>query len=262
MKYHFDAEKHLHTLDGVPLTGTSSVVGVLKKPLTWWASGKALELLGWTPTKSAKKERAKASGAILTSLQGIDPDAYQALLDRAYRNHKDSLDKSAVAGTDLHAELQTYIERVMHGAVNPTIGLGPRINPFVLWATENVKSFIFSEANCYSEKLWTGGIADAGAELKDGRKALIDFKSAKGAYASHFIQCAGYTTAIEENGIFNADGKPLPYDDSSPFDCIIVVPFGADPVVPVEAPNAVSVYRDGFAASVVLYRILGLDKEV
>ena len=54
-KYRFvDTDKeHLHQIfdesleDWQNLTGTSSVVDVLDKPLTWWASGLACAKLGW-----------------------------------------------------------------------------------------------------------------------------------------------------------------------------------------------------------------------
>jgi hypothetical protein len=39
-------KEHMHYLDSIPLTGTSSVMNVLSKPLSWWASGKACEVLG------------------------------------------------------------------------------------------------------------------------------------------------------------------------------------------------------------------------
>ena len=51
MKYNFNSVEHLHSLDDKPLTGTSTVCGVLYKPLTWWAAGKTLEVLGWTNSK-------------------------------------------------------------------------------------------------------------------------------------------------------------------------------------------------------------------
>ena len=37
-RFHNENDKHLHTLNGKPLLGTSTVVGVLAKPLTWRVS--------------------------------------------------------------------------------------------------------------------------------------------------------------------------------------------------------------------------------
>ena len=39
-RYKFDAKEHLHSLDSKPLVGTSTVMGIVAKPLTWWAAGK------------------------------------------------------------------------------------------------------------------------------------------------------------------------------------------------------------------------------
>ncbi|KKL09949.1 hypothetical protein LCGC14_2560730, partial [marine sediment metagenome] len=48
MKYTFNEDKHLHLLDGKPLTGTSSVGNVLAKGgLVWWSSGLACAEFGW-----------------------------------------------------------------------------------------------------------------------------------------------------------------------------------------------------------------------
>ena len=42
-----------------------------------------------------------------------EPDKYLALLDSAYRAHADVLTKSADKGTDMHAELEYYVERII-----------------------------------------------------------------------------------------------------------------------------------------------------
>ena len=46
MKYQFNEKEHIHTLDDKPLMGTSTVVGIIAKPLTYWASGLAVGKLG------------------------------------------------------------------------------------------------------------------------------------------------------------------------------------------------------------------------
>ena len=57
MNYTLESENHLHKLDGVALTGTSSVIDVLAKPLTWWASGLACAEFGWlNPKKHSEEE--------------------------------------------------------------------------------------------------------------------------------------------------------------------------------------------------------------
>src|ERR1035438_4940916 len=121
MLYKFDEVNHLHSLDEKPLIGTSTVVGVLSKPLTWWASGLAMEQLGWIkkadPRKATPKEieqnvvarQTKAFEMLKAYERMIVPD-YLTLLDKAYRAHADKLEKSADKGTDMHAELEKLVK--------------------------------------------------------------------------------------------------------------------------------------------------------
>lgn len=254
-KYAFDKENHLHTLDGIALTGTSSIADVLAKPLTWWASGLAVEKFGWrNPKKFSPEECAIACEQGLERVKNLTRDEYATLLNQAYRAHKDSLDKSAVKGTNLHEELEKFVKAEM-GIWNYEIrDLDKRILPFVEWAENNVEKFLFSEAHTYSERLWIGGIIDAGAKLKDGSIAIIDFKSSKEAYINQFIQVGGYALQAEENGIFDENGENNQKLEG-PVTKLIIVPFGADPVLPVIMSD-VSAYKDGFEAAVKLYRLI------
>lgn len=260
--YSFDKEKHLHTLDGKSLTGTSSVIDVLAKPLTWWASGKAVEVLGWSnPKLVSKEERPKLAEVVLGQIKGMDSETYLTLLDKAYRAHNDTKNKAAKKGTDLHAELETYVKWKMGLIKLEHLGdaLPEQIHPFIHWADENVKEFIWSEAHCYSERLWVGGVSDVGAILNDGTFAIIDFKSSKEAYIGQFIQIAGYAIEVEENGLFDATGKHTKKIDGK-IGALIVVPFGAEKVLPVIMRD-VEQYKKGFESAVQLYRLMFNNKE-
>lgn len=132
-KYAFDEENHLHTLDNVPLTGTSTVVDVLAKPLTWWASGLAVSKLGWTKAADWKKlktdiekgddlaRRLTVVEPVFEMIKGMDSKSYLDLLDDAYKAHSVKLDKSAKAGTNLHEILERYVraemKRYLHSKV-------------------------------------------------------------------------------------------------------------------------------------------------
>lgn len=269
--YKFDDKIHLHLFnkDGEwkPLTGTSSVVNVLAKVLTWWASGLAVAKFGWIkkadPRKFTKEqvkendlERRAAAVKALTAIKKMTPSAFLELLDEAYKAHSVKLKDSAVAGTDLHAELEAYVKGKM--GLKPVRKYDPKIKPFTDWAAANVKKFLWSEAHCYDELLWVGGICDAGAELLDGSIALIDFKSSKEAYDSHFIQAGGYAYQIDNGGLWDSTGtknKQL----GKQIEHLIIVPFGAEVIVP-QFKNNVGDYKQGFANCVQLYRLLGMDK--
>ncbi len=237
--------EHLHTLDGRPLIGTSRVCSILAKPLTWWASGLAVQAFGCPDPKVLTKikngkatvaERDKHNACMVTALRMIQTmtvTQFSELIDKAYRAHATTLKEKAVAGTDLHAELERYVKQRMEGRIG-TAALWPwpkEIQPFVDWTDENVKRFLWSEGHCYSEKHWLGGICDVGYEKHDGTFGIGDFKSAKDAYFEHFTQIAGYHIQIDENGIFDADGN-LIMAQEYPYTEYIVVPFGAPKVFP------------------------------
>lgn len=259
--YKFDSINHVHTLGDKYLTGTSSVVDVLSKPLTWWASGLAVEKFGWlNPKTHTIQEVTDALEKGYDKVLGLDISDYKTLLADAYKAHSVKLKDTAVAGTDLHAELEKFVKWKM-GIIQPQFPspeFDIKIEPFIKWADKHVKKFLWSEAHCYSQNLFVGGITDAGAELNNGQIALIDFKSAKAAYDSHFIQAAGYALQISENGLWDSQGKNNKKLEKE-IDQLIIVPFGAPVVEPVIKFN-VADFKQGFVDCVHLYRLLGMDK--
>ena len=113
MKYTFDdttnpdtgKENHVHLLDMEDgrgfreLTGTSGIGNVLaKEGLTWWASRKACEDMGWTHPdikKNGKKvgtvpigERLNTAQVILEEIKTMGTMRYLDTLDKAYKAHK------------------------------------------------------------------------------------------------------------------------------------------------------------------------------
>lgn len=251
--YKFDDKLHAHSFLDKPLFGTSTVIGVLSKPLTYWASGLACEKFGWlNPKKYSKEER--LTSAITFLEKKYEPEDWLKLCDEAYHAHKTKLKDSAEAGTDLHAEAERYVKWRM--GVVTSVGLvsfDSKIQPFIDWVEQNVKRFLWSEAHCYSTTMWTGGISDCGAELNDGSYVIIDFKSSKEAYQSQFIQIAGYALQIEENGIFTKDGELVEKFEKE-FSQYIVFPFGAEIVEAQYRFNTVEL-KEGFKSALVLHKL-------
>ena len=124
---------------------------------------------------------------------------------------------------------------------------------FHTWAKENVEKFLISEGHCYSESLWVGGILDCMAFMKNGKVAIIDFKSAKEAYDSMFLQVAAYDLQQTENGIFDADGNKIL--EPQKVEEYYVIPFGAPEFKPAFRV-ATNELKDGFRAAVVLHKLL------
>lgn len=267
-RYYDEEGQHLHELDGKPLLGTSTVVSVIPKPLTWWASGLAVSQLGWIkPLDKRKKptleeidrnEKARINNALdmLEKYSGMTPEEYCKLLDKAYRAHADTLESAADKGTDMHAALEGYVKACLSSDGTPYEigGIHPSVAQFSAWAVENVKRFLVSEGHCYSERLWTGGITDCIAELKDGRLVIIDFKSSREAYLSQFFQAAGYDIEASENGIVDSNGNLLLKLDR-PIDGYAIFPFGAEKVEP-EFRFDTARLRKGFEACVELYKVI------
>lgn len=254
-KYKFLDEKgeHLHELDGRPLYGTSTVLQVISKNLTWWsaelAAVECLEKGELIPTIRAEYEEACKQADKKKAIDALQKK--YPIFKKARFAHFESKNKSATKGTDLHAELERFVKDMMAG--KQTESYDEKILPFRIWAADRVEKFLVSEGHCYSEELWTGGIMDAMAEMKDGKVAIIDFKSAKEAYDSMFIQVAAYDLEQAENGVFDADGKKML--EPQKVEEYYVVPFGAQEVVPVRK-TASQEFKDGFRAAVVLHKLL------
>lgn len=258
-KYHFDENEHLHLLNGVALTGTSSISNVLSKPLTWWSAELAavvcLEAGEKIETIRAEYEAAVKSG---NKKQAIDElQKKYPIFKQARYAHQATLKEKAKDGTDLHAELEAFVKSEMK--LKGDWQWTDRINPFINWADKNVRQFHASEANCFSEKLWLGGVIDAVAELNDGSYAVIDFKSSREAYPGQFIQAALYAIQVDENGLWDKNGKKNKKLDKS-VTKLIIVPFGVEKIVP-EIRNA-NDYKAGAEAAVTLYRLLGFEEKV
>lgn len=263
-RYSFNEVEHIHLLDGQPLFGTTTVLSVIAKPLTWWASGLAVkELSGiddpsiFTRIKNRKATQDEITQAKLNVARWLDEhkntsvNDYFNLLDKAYRAHSVKLDTDAKAGIDLHAELERFVKNEMVG-IKETYN--PQIAPFVNWAQANVKKFLWSEGYCYSEKYWIGGISDVGIEFHDGSLGICDFKSSKAAYPSHFFQIGSYDICITENGALDMRGNLL-YKPDKPFTHYIVVPFGASLVSPIFEFD-LNGCKDAFLATLTLYKQL------
>lgn len=271
-KYKFHKADHLHTLDGKPLTGTSTVMEVVSKPLTWWASGEAVKTLGWTPStvyqndkpRKAEKEPRVASAEqawnrisedVNSSTEGRG-ERWLTWLDNAYKAHSTRMKKAATDGTNLHERLERYVKACIERGGKPIKGKGDGIQEFIDWSVKNIDKFLWSEMHTYSEEHWLGGITDAGAVMKDGKVAIIDFKSSKSAYQTQFWQIGGYSIQIEENGGFDSSGNKIM--DPIEVDTHIVIPFGAPEFSPAVVHDIKGMNAQAFLAALTLYRAKAL----
>lgn len=262
-KYRFLDTKHVHQIykdgDWKNLIGTSGIPGVLNKPgLTWWAADLAVSNFGWTPKKDKKTDKwipkafrlAKAK-EVLDGIKTMGTEEYLDLLDTARMAHSTNLGTTAKAGTDLHSLAEAWIKGQIDGS---NIEPHPQIMPLVNWAKKNVKKWLWSEMHCYSEEYWLGGITDAGFEDNEGRIAVLDIKSSKEAYISHFIQCAGYDIEITERGGYTSEGEKI-FTLEKPISYYAVLPFGMEEPQ-VQTRHNVEELRNAFIACASLYKLL------
>jgi hypothetical protein len=217
----------------------------------------ALAPLGWlNKNKSKVAERDEAARKGWLSISGMSNRAFSDFLQECYRAHDTRKKTAAVAGTDMHAGLEAYIRDclVQDGEVLiPDPAAPVEVQTFFLWAEANVSQFLWSEAHCYSERLWTGGICDFGAILKDRTVAAGDFKSSREAYFDQFIQVGGYARQIKESGLWTSEGAPISTGIRHiPIGALIIFPFGG-----TEGPTIqtnVEGYMTAFEGCVALHK--------
>src|SRR3990167_2522342 len=151
-RYQYIDEKgsHLHTLDKKPLIGTSTVVKVLSKPLTWWASGMAVAKFGWLdPKKNTPGSVQDALQEGFSRVTSLSLPDYEKLLAEAYRAHSVRLKEAAGTGGDRHELLEIYVKTCIkdNGGIPlaHSVGGDSAIYSFVDWSLANVKKFLYSE---------------------------------------------------------------------------------------------------------------------
>jgi hypothetical protein len=258
--YTDEAKAHLHTFRNKPLLGTSSVVGVLAKNLTWWSAElsavECLEAGDKIPTIRAEYLEAKVKGK-----PGIDAlqKKYPIFKKARFAHFNDKNDK-ADKGTDMHELMENYVKECMNSFNGKPYALDSasrgaidkRLENFIDWSVKEVDKFIWSEIHCYSEGMWVGGISDVGVQLKDGRVGIIDFKSSRDSFDSQFIQVAGYDLQITENGGFTKNGVKI-FTLPKPITFYGIIPFGAEEFK-VDIRGDVDTLKECFRACVTLYR--------
>lgn len=196
----FDADTHSYFFDGKPMTGVTTILGVISKPLTWWAAGKALESLGWTNPKLVKKaEGIKIAGKARRNFFISNEDYYEWLQD-CYKAHDRVKKDAATHGTDLHGLVEDYVNQCIDSNNGESIvALHTEIKAFADWAKENKIRFVESEKKVYSKEYWYAGTLDILAE-KDGQLFIADVKTGASIYPEYYFQMAAYRKCWQEMG--------------------------------------------------------------
>ena len=187
-KFEFDEKKHLYKLNGQAMTGVTTVLGVIAKPM----------LIQWAATEATKYVASKWMPDTIYRQSEIEE-----ILDEAKVAHRKKKEEAGEKGTDIHAEVERLIKEAIlrtSGQIEGYQGELEQIRHFVKWAKDNEVVFRGSEEKIYSKEWFMGGTCDFLCEI-GGELWLGDIKTGSGIYPEHFFQCAAYQKMYEEMGL-------------------------------------------------------------
>jgi hypothetical protein len=245
--FHFDEPSHSYFFDGRPMTGCTTILGVIAKPaLIAWAAKMATEYI--------RENVAYAIPGQDGGFWAVKP----SVVEEAKTAHAKKRDKAADDGTALHATVEQYIKlsielydgRPTH---EPRVDFAA-IQPFIEWAINEKVRFIASEIKLYSKEHWIAGTADFIFE-KDGKRYIGDIKTYKKIWDRvPLIQCAGYSIMWEEMQDRARGTVPAPIDGY----CVVCLPKerSFNPEEDVLWSYDTEGDREAFLSAVRLYRYL------
>jgi hypothetical protein len=181
---------HIYILDGQRVPGATTVLGALPKPLAKWGAEKVAELavnewsrLGRLPIAARLKELESAP----------------------WRD----LDQAAVKGTTVHR----HAEALAHGE---TLTLPGDVAGYVKACRAFFDGWsvcpVLTEVAVFSRRNHYGGSPDLIADLADGKRWLLDYKTGKSIWGDTGLQLAAYRYAdfyLDESG----SEQPIPEVD-------------------------------------------------
>lgn len=177
----FDAKQHAYKLDGKPMTGVTTILGVIAKPA----------LINWSANMAVSYIKANLN-------KGIKTGNWEKIFAEARVAHTKKKENAGDVGTLAHKWIEAYIK----GEKKPiTKEIKPMIDNFLRWEDEVKPKFLESEMRVYSRKYWFAGTLDLILEI-DGEIWIGDIKTSSGIYPEQFYQTAGYQIALQEMGLY------------------------------------------------------------
>lgn len=196
--YTFNEKAHLHTLDGKPLTGVTTILGVIAKPmLIQWAANMAVDHI-----EKKFGDFTFDPEASVRSVVNAYTDYLLPLFKEARVAHRKKKESAGEFGTNVHSAIEKWINAQMLGVQVEVVLEGMEkkaFDHFVKWAIDNKVKFLESEKHVYSRSLWVGGIVDIVCEI-DGKRYVADIKTSSGIYPEAMIQTSAYAKFLEEMG--------------------------------------------------------------
>lgn len=202
MTFTYQEKGHRYELDGVKMTGVTTVLGVLAKPM----------LIPWAARMTAEWIRENCKNAY-QDISGYAYTVTESDLQEAVKAHTKKKEDGGKGGKDLHSQVEGAIKDAIErydGYMTLEVfnAFDPKhpIQSFVRWADENRIKFLSSETPTYSKEWFVAGTPDFTFE-KDGKKFVGDLKSFKKIWdrVPH-LQCAAYAKMLEEQSGEKYDG--------------------------------------------------------
>lgn len=240
MGFSFDEKTHIYRYDGKRMTGVTTVLGVIAKPM----------LIGWA-ARMAVEHMEQELQAYFNNELSIYQFTYavlKAILTEATTAHSKKKEDAADQGTDIHALVEAYVKDciITNEGIAKKDGLDI-IRPFIDWAILNGVRFLASEQKFYDVEWFTAGTADLVFE-KEGKRYLGDVKTYKKIWDRiPFFQCAAYAAMSERT-----DGKK--------FDGYCILRLGKDGTFEEKWSFDVEGDTKAWMAALTLYRQLATYK--
>lgn len=197
-EFKFDPIKHRYTLDGKPITGVTTVLGILSSPwLIQWAADEAVCHLGWfKPEYDKNNEGMSKVSEMLKSIQAMTDEQFYILLSEARTKHIKKRDSAGGIGSKVHKWIENF---AADQSLMPDPEISHIITPFVNWVKENNVKFLENELRLYSKQYWYAGTMDLVLDI-GGKIFIGDVKTAGSISPRNFFQTAAYQQALQEMG--------------------------------------------------------------
>jgi hypothetical protein len=203
----FYPDAHRYKLAGSKtyLISVTSATGILDKSrvLIPWA----INLAG----AHLRRYLENASGNQFTSEELLP------VIEEALQQHKIKKEEAAGVGSQVHKFAEQFALAKLDLSDYPSVENDDErvvagITAFLDWYTNNKVKFLEVERMLYSRKYGYVGLTDVIAEV-NGRKLIMDYKTAKGIYSEHYYQLSGYWAAFEEETGVQLDGAAILHFD-------------------------------------------------
>lgn len=170
----FTDKGHRYSLDGVYVPSVTTATGVLDKPaLPKWA---ARETALWCANNADMLQRL----------------GYNEWVDSAKKSPWAQRDRKAEFGTEVHAAAERLLET---GEADVAEDIEDHVKQCAAFLDAWNVEAVHTERPVYNDALRYAGRVDLIADLRDGNRWLLDFKTGSGIYKEHVLQQAGYRFA-------------------------------------------------------------------